>query len=253
MQTSLGVGQLAFVNDESGFVPALKHLGNDLVEGHDFDFDSGRKEPQGQISSREFSRYSDPLFLDLTLRECASGDDHRPVAVANAAAARQQCVMILNVGKGVERDGSYVVDAFLRLAVQRLDVTQRVGEAQPGHANFVRGQAVEHECIVGVGAVRNCDLTNLTIAGGMEAGLFRGAGWRHACTLGARRRRTATAAATRTLITSANTNQYSPNCTARFIEPVQMASQPRPLAKSNTSASKPETAALANVLRPRSI
>ena len=49
----------------------------------------------------------------------------------------------------------YVVNAFLRLPIQRLDVAKGMAELQSGYANFVRGQAIKHESVVGVGAVRH--------------------------------------------------------------------------------------------------
>ena len=53
---ALAIGQLAFVNDESGFVFAFQHLRNDLIEGHDFGLDSRREELQSEIGSSQSSR-----------------------------------------------------------------------------------------------------------------------------------------------------------------------------------------------------
>ena len=65
--------------------------------------------------------------------------------------------MILNVGIGVKRNRSHVVDTFHGLAVQGFNVGERVSKTQAGDANFVRGQSVKHEGIVGVGTVSDRD------------------------------------------------------------------------------------------------
>ena len=81
-----------------------------------------------------------------------------------------------------------------------------MSKAQPGHAHFISGQSVEHECIVGIWAVGNGNLASVGRRTTVRVifGIYCDA---HASTLLARRRRTATAAAAITLITSANTNQ----------------------------------------------
>ncbi len=48
VQSGFVISQLAFVNDESGFELAFEHLGDDLVEGHDFGFDSGSKKVESR-------------------------------------------------------------------------------------------------------------------------------------------------------------------------------------------------------------
>ena len=162
MQTGFGIGQLAFVDDEAGFVFTSHDLGNDLVEGHDFGFNSRREEPQREISRGQSSRDSNLFALDFALRKSLRGHDHGAVAIADAASARQQSIVVLNVGIGVERDGGDVVNAvaFPRLLVQGLDVAKRMSEAQPGNAHLVGGQSIEHEGVVGVGAVRDADLAS---------------------------------------------------------------------------------------------
>ena len=100
-------------------------------------------------------------LLDLVQREALAGDDHRAVALAHAAAARHQRVVVLQVGVGVEGDRRDVVEGLVDgLLVQRLDVGEGVGELQAGHAHLVGGEAVKHECVIGVRRVRDLDLAN---------------------------------------------------------------------------------------------
>src|ERR1700719_4363255 len=118
------------MNDESGFVLAFEHLRDDLVKRDDLHFDAGCEELQGQVGGGEFSWNGDALLLDLALREGARRDDHGPVAVSNAAAATQKSIMVLDVWVRVKRDRGYVVDAFLRFAVEGLDVAEGVRKMQ---------------------------------------------------------------------------------------------------------------------------
>ena len=97
-------------------------------------------------------------FFTSDLREGTTGDNHRAVAFADAAARRQQSVVVLNVGERVKRDCGQVVNTFHCFAIQRLDVAEGVCEAQARYADFVGRQPVEHEGIVGVGAVGDGDL-----------------------------------------------------------------------------------------------
>ena len=216
MQTGFGIGQLAFVDDEAGLVITSHDLRNDLVEGHDFGLNSGREKPQREICRGQSSRDSNLFALDFALRKSLGGHDHGAVAVADAAAARQQSVVILNVGIGVERDGRDVVNAvaFPRLLVQGLDVAKRMSEAQSGNAHLVGGQSVKHERVVGVGAVRDADLTSGRSAARRILGFRyesrvsrRRFDETHACSLRTRCHPVETPAANMTLITSANTNQ----------------------------------------------
>ena len=105
-------------------------------------------------------------MLDVGDRVGAWGYDHRAITVSDAAAAGQQSVVILNIRIGVKRDRGDVVDALHGPAVQRFNITERMREAQSGHANLVGGESVKHECIIGVGAVSNRDFANV---GGLNA------------------------------------------------------------------------------------
>ena len=55
-KAGLVVGQLAFVDDQSGFVLAFQHLRNDLVEGDHFGFDAGSEQLQRKISGGQLAR-----------------------------------------------------------------------------------------------------------------------------------------------------------------------------------------------------
>ncbi len=162
VQAGLVVGQLAFVNNQPSFVFSFEHLRDDLVEGNNFGFHSGSEKLQSQVRGGERSGHGNALGLDFARGKGARRDNHRPVALAHTASARHQRVFILNVWIGVEGNRADVIDAFSRLLVQRLDVAEGMGEAQAGGADFVRGQAVKHEGVVGVRAVGHGNLAHLT-------------------------------------------------------------------------------------------
>ena len=68
VQAGLIVGELAFVDDQSGFVLARQHAGDDLIEGHDFGLDSGSEQFQRQIRGSKFAGDSDYFVLDFADR-----------------------------------------------------------------------------------------------------------------------------------------------------------------------------------------
>ncbi len=156
-----GIGELPLVDDKAGFVLAGEYLRDDLVERNDGGANVGREELQRECGCCQLAGNRDAHLLDLVEREVLAGNNHRAVTLANAAAARHQRVVVLQVGVGVERDRGDIVEGFVnRLLVQRLDVGQRVGELQAGHAHLVGGEAVKHECVIGVRRVRDFDLAN---------------------------------------------------------------------------------------------
>src|SRR5205823_9533333 len=112
VQAGFFVGELAFMNDEPGFVGAREDLRNDLIERDDLGPNARRKQPQCKIRRGQRARDSDSLLLDLALSEGAGGDDHRPVTVAYASTTGQQCVLVLNVGVRVKRNRRNVVNAL---------------------------------------------------------------------------------------------------------------------------------------------
>ena len=63
MQTGFGIGQLPFMDNEARLVITRHDLGNDLVEGHDLGFNSGREKPQREIGRGQSSGTA--IFLRL--------------------------------------------------------------------------------------------------------------------------------------------------------------------------------------------
>jgi hypothetical protein len=68
-----------------------------------------------------------------------------PIAVPG-----QQRVFVVNVRVSVKADGGHVVCAAHGFFVQRLNVFEQMFEAQIACVEFVRRQAVKHECVVGI-------------------------------------------------------------------------------------------------------
>ena len=107
------------------------------------------------------------MRLQVLERQRLAGDDHGAVALAHAAAAAHQRVVLLQVRVGVEADGGYVEEGLaLGAEVEGLDVAQRVREPVAGDADLVGGQAIEHKGVIGVGTVGDGDVEHLGRAGG---------------------------------------------------------------------------------------
>src|SRR5579859_3035626 len=104
MQAAAGESELAFMDDESGLVVAGENAGNDLVEGNHGGLDIWREQLEREIRRGHGTGYGDGLFLYVIERERARGDHHGAVALAYAAAAGEQRILLLQVGIGVKRD-----------------------------------------------------------------------------------------------------------------------------------------------------
>ena len=88
MQSGLVVGELAFVNDQTGLVLPFQNLRNDLIEGNDFHFDAGR-EQFAAPDRRSSALPGTAIFLLLISsgREGPGRNQHGAITVAHAAAA----------------------------------------------------------------------------------------------------------------------------------------------------------------------
>ena len=162
----VGVGELALVDDEAGVELSGDDGGDDLVEGDELGFDVGGEEFEGEVGGGEGAGDSDAGLFDLVEGHLAGGDDHGSVAIADAAAAGHDGVVVLEVGIGVEGDGGDIVEGFVDgFLVEGFDVGEGVGELESGHAHLAGGQTVEHKCVVGVGAVGDADLLNCGAGG----------------------------------------------------------------------------------------
>jgi len=158
-QAVIRVGELALMDDEACLVFAGDYGGDDLVEGDHHGFDLRCEELEREVGGGEGAGDGDAGFFKLRHRQLAGGDDHGAVALADAAAAGHQGVVVLQVGVGMEADGGNVVEGLVDGAVvEGLDVGEGMGELVAGDSDLVGGEAVEHEGVVRVGAVGDADL-----------------------------------------------------------------------------------------------
>ncbi len=121
--------------------------------------DLGIEDLERQVGGGQGAGNGDLDVRQIVWRQRLAGDDHGAVALAHAAAAAHQRVVLLQVGVGVEADGGHVEEGLVQgAAVEGLDVAQGVGKAVAGDAHLVGGQAIEHEGVVGVGAMGDGDI-----------------------------------------------------------------------------------------------
>ena len=85
------------------------------------------------------------------------GHDHRAVVVPHARPAGAKDVLVGQVGIGVQAEGRQLQFAREGPAVERLDIDQLVLEAEAARVDLVLRQGVEHERVVGVGAVADAN------------------------------------------------------------------------------------------------
>ena len=86
-------------------------------------------QPQRQVRARQLARHGDRRLAQLLDAHRLAGDDHRPVAVAHARAARAQDVLVVQKGVGVDAHGREFELGLERPAVERFDVDQLVRES----------------------------------------------------------------------------------------------------------------------------
>ena len=154
MQAGAGVGQLTFVDEQASLGFAGSDGGGDAVELHGGGLDFWREEFEQQVGAGQGSRHGHALLAEVGGRERRARDQQRPVAVAEAGAAAEQPVAVAQVSVSVEADGGDVVGGAQGFLVQGFDVGEHVLEVQAVGVNALGGERVEHEGVVGVGAVR---------------------------------------------------------------------------------------------------
>ena len=146
------------MDQQAGFVLARAHRLLDSIEGH------GARDDAGAHSRSASAPSSTPRrrHRDLPRRDPLAGDgrarhDDRTVAVAEGGAVGQQEVALGQARVGVEGDGRDGELSRHRAPVERFDVGQLVDEGETLGIDASFGERVEHERVVGVGAVRDGD------------------------------------------------------------------------------------------------
>src|SRR6185312_10311272 len=114
----------------------------------------------------------DALAADVgALRRCAR-DEPRAVTIAHGSAVREQRVAVGEVSVCVNGDRGDLELGAQRALVERFDILQLVDVAQIAGVNLPFGERVEHERVVGIGAVG--DVNGGRHAGMITAGKRRG-------------------------------------------------------------------------------
>ena len=171
LQVLLGVGELTFVDDQPGvdrlaFVLAGNHDVQDPIEGHDHLAElHAQAQPQGQIGGREHAGHGDRRLAIGLQRLLRPRHEHGAIAIAHARPAGAQHVAVGQMGIGVQAQGRQFQLAAECPAIERFDIDQFVPEEVRPGVDLAAGQGVEHEGVVGVGAMADTDL---------QAGIFHG-------------------------------------------------------------------------------
>ena len=132
----------------------------DPIERHHHLDEFGLVELERQIGGGEQPRHGDPQSAERRSRIGRAGPGaHQPgaVAVAHGRAGAEQRVLPPDVGVGVDRDGGHLELGPAGALIQRFDVRQLVHVAEIAGVELVGGERVEHERVVGIGAVGDVD------------------------------------------------------------------------------------------------
>jgi hypothetical protein len=116
-----------------------------------------KAQPQREIRRRQRPRHRDGFAAKLVERHRLTRHDHRPVAIPHARPARAQGVQVGEIGVAVQANGRQFEFARECTAIERLDVDQLVRELKLAGVDLAVGKGVEHERVVGVGAVADAN------------------------------------------------------------------------------------------------
>src|SRR5262249_15559562 len=114
------------------------------------------RQPAGHadLEARQRSSAGRPRHLFLGLAR----DEDRTVLIAHARTVRQQRIAIGEMRGRMKRDGGDTAATVTRRAVQRLDVRQDLVDLDAVRTDGVARQTIEHECVIGIRAMRDGDL-----------------------------------------------------------------------------------------------
>ena len=161
MQPAVAVGQLPFVDQKTGVGLSGRYEVLDLIERHDDMPDGWLIQSQREKRGREFAGHGYEPSRERTSRTLPrrrfARDEARPVAIANARAMREQGIPVGEIRICMQGDRGDFQLPGQRAPVQRLDVGQLVHVATAAGVDFSGRHRPEHECVVGVGAVRDAD------------------------------------------------------------------------------------------------
>jgi hypothetical protein len=156
-EPQVGVGDLAFVDDDTGVDLARGDRVGDPVEGDDDRFERRQLELGHEIGGRELARDRHPASGEPLDRVGAAppGDHDRAVPQTHGSAGAHDPVPVGEARVGVRAYGGHLDRSLERQLVQGLDVLEDVLDHEVPDRDGSGGETVEHEGVVGVGAVPN--------------------------------------------------------------------------------------------------
>jgi len=122
-----------------------------------------REERAGHTPGNSDHTAAQPLpNIDMRIWDLGFGiwdfsDKNRSVAIAHTRAARQQCIFIRSIRIRVNLDGRNVKLAAECPFIQRLDILESMFETITTKIDLVFRHRVEHECVVRIGRVSECE------------------------------------------------------------------------------------------------
>ena len=129
------------------------------VEGDDLVANTRIKQPQDEKRSSEDTGHGDSRSGKLIDANAIACDEDRSVVLTEAAPDRKQSVATGQVRVRMKRDGGNLVFTLERFPIQRLDVVENVRVSKVAGRDLAGGQAVKHECVIGIGAVGDSNLS----------------------------------------------------------------------------------------------
>ena len=160
VEAGVGVGELALVDQQPDVHLAPLDRVLDPVERHHDRHDVRLIELERQVGGGQLARARRPGGPGARRVDRPGAVAWRPagpVAVAHGGARAEERVVAPEIGVGVDRDRGHLELRAAGALVERLDIRQLVHVAQVAGVDLALRQRVEHERVVGVGAVGDAD------------------------------------------------------------------------------------------------
>src|SRR5258708_15351448 len=141
------------MNEESHDDIAVHYGILDLIERREHRLKIRLVQAKGEVRAGQRTRNGNSLALHGVATGCLARDKARSIAIAHGRAVWEQRVAIAEIRVGVNRDRRNLELSAHGALIERLDVLQLVDVGESFRIDLPRGERIEHERVVGIGAV----------------------------------------------------------------------------------------------------
>src|SRR2546423_8012457 len=157
LESAIAIGELALVDQEPDVYGSVGDGVLYTIKGSENRLELRLEETQREICTRQQAGNRDALAPHVGRTHGRPRDEPRAVSIAHRRAVREQGISVRQIRVRVNRDcRDFELRAQCSL-VQRLDVLQFMDITQIARVDLAFGERVEHERVIGIGAMSNVD------------------------------------------------------------------------------------------------